>query len=32
MEELALSMIKLVGHEYPGETIYGKDIAILAAG
>ncbi len=31
MEELALSMIYLVGNEYPKETIYGKDIAILAA-
>jgi uncharacterized protein YbjT (DUF2867 family) len=31
MEELALSMIRLVGHEYPKETIYGSDIAILAA-
>ena len=30
MEELALSMIYLVGNEYPNETIYGKDIALIA--
>jgi len=31
MEELALSMIYLVGNEYPKDTIYGKDIALLAS-
>lgn len=31
MEELALSMIRLVRNDYSKETIYGKDIALLAA-
>jgi len=30
MEELGLSMIRLVTHGYPKETIYGKDITRLA--
>ncbi len=30
MEELALSMIRLSVHDYPKDTIYGKDIALLA--
>jgi hypothetical protein len=32
MEELGLSMIRLVRYDYPQDTVYGKDIAILAAG
>ena len=31
MEELALSMIRVSMHEYPKETVYGKDIALIAA-
>jgi len=31
MEELALSMIRVSLNEYPKETVYGKDISILAA-
>lgn len=31
MEELALSMIRVSMHDYPKETIYGRDIALLAA-
>jgi len=31
MEELALSMIRLVRHDYAKETISGKDIALLAS-
>lgn len=30
MEELGLSMIRLVRHDYPKETIYGRDITLLA--
>ncbi len=30
MEELGLSMIRLVTHDYPKETIYGRDITLLA--
>ncbi len=30
MEELALSMIRVSEHDYPKDTIYGKDIALLA--
>ncbi|MDF1561181.1 MAG: hypothetical protein P1P83_13395 [Bacteroidales bacterium] len=30
MEELGLSMIRLVRHDYPKETIYGRDITRLA--
>lgn len=31
MEEMGLSMIRLARHDYHRETIYGKDISILAA-
>ncbi len=30
MEELGLSMIRVVRHDYPKETIYGRDITLLA--
>jgi len=30
MEELGLSMIRLVSHDYAKETIYGRDITLLA--
>lgn len=30
MEELGVSMIRLVRHDYPKETIYGRDITLLA--
>ena len=31
MEELALSMIRIVRNDYAKETVYGKDIALLAS-
>jgi nucleoside-diphosphate-sugar epimerase len=30
MEELGLSMIRLVRHDYPKDTLYGRDITLLA--